>query len=255
MGYVTPAIFFPFSVSALKQIHHKPEQRNPLFTIRNERIYAERRRIVNHVYSMTNVVRAEAGVNTCLDVFRRRMHELATSGQPADLSVWVRWYAFDVVGELFFSRQFGFLETKGDPKGWIRAGDTLSLVFTLLAFSPAWVRPVIFLLTVMVPKMLKGVKTLGTMEVAAEECIRERRELLEKSGGVMERADMLASFIRIMEEKGAEVDYGPVEVKSEIHTALCVALTLFFRVRMDLHRTESSAQTRHLPPSQQFCTS
>ena len=176
---------------------------------------------------MTNVVRAEPGVNACLDIFRRRMHELAASGQPTDLSVWVRWYAFDVVGELFFSRQFGFLETKGDPKGWIQAGDTLSLVFTLLAFSPAWARPVILLLSAMVPKVLKGVKSLGTMEVAAEECIRERRELLEKSGGVMERVDMLASFIKIMEEKGTQVDYGPVEVKSEIHTALCVAPTPF----------------------------
>ncbi len=204
---------------------------------------------------MTNVVRAESGVNTCLNVFWRRMHELAASDHPADLSVWVRWYAFDVVGELFFSRQFGFLETKGDPKGWIQAGDTLSLVFTLLAFAPAWARPVIFLLTGIVPKVLKGVKSLGTMEVAAEECIKERRELLEKGWGVMERVDMLASFIKIMEERGAEVDYGPVEVKSEIHTALCVAPTPFFELNLTDIGPESSAQIRHPLPSQQSYTS
>ena len=175
---------------------------------------------------MSLVVRAEAGIDACLDTLDVQLRELAASPSPvADVSVWVRWYAFDVIGELFFSRPFGFLASRRDVGGWIQAGDTLSLIFTMLGFSPPWARPLLYVASALVPKVLRGVRSLGTMETAAEECIRQRREAMEKEGGGGGgRVDMLASFIRIMEEKGMEVDYGPVEVKSEIHTALWVAL-------------------------------
>ncbi len=35
-----------------------------------------------------------------------------------------------------------------------------------------------------------------------------------------EREDMLGRVLKIFKENGHEVDYGPVEVKAEVHTAL-----------------------------------
>jgi hypothetical protein len=52
--------------------------------------------------------------------FLKRLDELfAETGKECDLGEWLQWYAFDVIGEITFSRRLGFLEQGSDVNDMI----------------------------------------------------------------------------------------------------------------------------------------
>lgn len=66
-------------------------------------------------YSLSTVKEFEALVDSTTAVFLSRLDELfANTGKVCDLGVWLQWYAFDVIGELTFSKRLGFLENAED---------------------------------------------------------------------------------------------------------------------------------------------
>lgn len=225
-----------------------------LFSAKDEQFHASRRRIVSHIYSMSNVVRSEHSIDLCSRVLLGAMRETAENGAPTNIAVWIRWYSFDIIGELFFSRRFGFLEKREDRNGWIRAVDQLDGLMTLLGVAPPYARRFILRLGICVPSISKAVDALGMFGVAAERCIAERQHSPWNS------EDMLAGIIKIMDQKGSQVDFGPVEVKSEIHTALFVSPfspdpPSPYRSNLTvLTRLGSPGRTRHRQQSRQFCT-
>ncbi|KAG9767418.1 hypothetical protein KCU88_g7459, partial [Aureobasidium melanogenum] len=73
-----------------------------MFTCVNDKVHAERRRIINHVYTLSNVLRSEEYIDKCTELFLERMAEYQDGKKPFDLGRWVQMYAFDVVGELYF---------------------------------------------------------------------------------------------------------------------------------------------------------
>lgn len=74
---------------------------------------------------MTNIVRLERSIDTCIEMLTERLTECAEAKESVDLATWVQWYAFDVIGKLFFSRTFGFIQHAHDHAGYIRALDLL----------------------------------------------------------------------------------------------------------------------------------
>lgn len=67
---------------------------------------------------MTALLSFEPYVDTASEVFCRELTDrFATTGQSFDLGVWLQMYAFDVIGELTFSRRLGFLESGTDVNG------------------------------------------------------------------------------------------------------------------------------------------
>jgi hypothetical protein len=83
------------------------------------------RRNIATAYSMTSLVGLEQFVDSTLKVFMGRLEELSVApdtdvssrGSPVNMVKWFQWYVFDVIGELSFSRRFGFLDTKSDVGG------------------------------------------------------------------------------------------------------------------------------------------
>jgi cytochrome P450 len=63
----------------------------------------------------------EPFVENCLKLLLQRLHELSASGQPVEMSDWLQYYAFDVIGEITFSTRLGFLEKGEDQNGLIYA--------------------------------------------------------------------------------------------------------------------------------------
>lgn len=61
------------------------------FAVRNERLHSERRRIVNHVYSMSHVLTFEHCIDACSALFVTRMGEFADAQAGVDLGVWLQW--------------------------------------------------------------------------------------------------------------------------------------------------------------------
>jgi cytochrome P450 len=76
---------------------------------------------------MSTLVEFEPFVDSTTQLFLSRIEELYTSshsGEPAltcNLGKWLQYYAFDVIGELTFSKRFGFLDQGGDVDNIIAA--------------------------------------------------------------------------------------------------------------------------------------
>jgi len=60
------------------------------FTAVSDKVHAERRRIVNPVYSLSNVLESEAYIDKCSELFIRRLGEYADGAKPLNLGEWVQ---------------------------------------------------------------------------------------------------------------------------------------------------------------------
>lgn len=70
------------------------------------------------IYSMSNVVSFEPYVDSTISVFFDRLDQLfVQTGGVCDLGVWLQMFAFDVMGEITFSKRLGFLERAEDVDG------------------------------------------------------------------------------------------------------------------------------------------
>lgn len=61
------------------------------FSGTDEQLHSERRRIVNHVYSLSNVLQFETFIDRCSELFMTRLGELADGVQVIDLGEWLQW--------------------------------------------------------------------------------------------------------------------------------------------------------------------
>ena len=86
---------------------------------------------------MSTLVEFEPFVDSTTELFLSRLAELyipSDSARPAvicDLGKWLQYYAFDVIGELTFSKRFGFLDQGGDVSGIIASFRNADYVITL----------------------------------------------------------------------------------------------------------------------------
>ncbi|KAH7371279.1 cytochrome P450 [Pyrenochaeta sp. MPI-SDFR-AT-0127] len=189
-----------------------------LFTNLDEKQHAQRRRIVNNVYSMSNIIQMEKRIDDCVEVIVQKFTECAAKGSAIDMAAWAKWYAFDIIGELFFSSMFGFMKGAHDHEGYIEALNLLLPFNTLTCILPAYMRSIFRLGSTILPRASKAFKAAKHLENAADMCIAERQGFLDS--GDIERKDMLQSFIDIMHEKGEAKDFGETEVKVEVFGAL-----------------------------------
>lgn len=83
-----------------------------LFAERDEGIHAGQRRLVSSAYSMSSLMDLEEYVNDVVNVFMAKMKEM--QGQTVDMGKWTQLFAFDVIGEVTFSKRFGFLDSGED---------------------------------------------------------------------------------------------------------------------------------------------
>lgn len=83
-----------------------------LFTARNPAYHKALKSPVAQLFSMTNMRNYEPHADECTAIFIKSMESL--EGQAVDLSIWLQWYAFDVIGNITFQRRFGFMEQRRD---------------------------------------------------------------------------------------------------------------------------------------------
>ena len=69
-------------------------------------------------YSLSMIKEFEPLLDSTTAVFLSRLDELfASTGKVCDLGKWLQYYAFDVIGEMTFSKRLGFLEKGQDVEG------------------------------------------------------------------------------------------------------------------------------------------
>ncbi|CAK7233233.1 hypothetical protein SEUCBS140593_008533 [Sporothrix eucalyptigena] len=90
-----------------------------LFNTQDEALHRALKRPIAGIYSMTNLVSFEPYVDTTIRIFLQRMEEQQAKQPTVNLGAWLQFFAFDVMGEITFSRRFGFLDTASDVDGII----------------------------------------------------------------------------------------------------------------------------------------
>lgn len=191
------------------------------FSVTNEREHAARRRIVNHVYSMSNVLKSEPYIDRCSALFMQKLTSFSDRDQPIDLGQWLQMYAFDVIGELYFGRMFGFMDTGGDYQSLIHSLDVLNPVMASMAVSATYARTAIVLSAITSKSVRIALKGIDHVTMTAKACVKERLEqILASDGYAVPRHDLLQQLIGIMQERGEKIDFGISEIEYEAYVAL-----------------------------------
>ncbi|KAF9893433.1 hypothetical protein FE257_010745 [Aspergillus nanangensis] len=78
-------------------------------------------------FSLSNIAKTEPYIDTVLQLFQTRLNELSDSATPVEFQNWFSFFAFDVLGEVTFSKSFGFVQSGTDIRNAI--ANTGSLVY------------------------------------------------------------------------------------------------------------------------------
>ncbi|KAJ6149758.1 hypothetical protein N7471_000957 [Penicillium samsonianum] len=92
-----------------------------LFTTTDEVFHAAIKRPVSSAYSMSTLTEFEPFVDKTIYTLFGKLDEFAAEAKVCDIAAWLQYYAFDVIGELTFSKPLGFLEKGNDIDGIIVA--------------------------------------------------------------------------------------------------------------------------------------
>lgn len=93
-----------------------------LVAMTDEAEQSRSRRPVAHAYSLSTMVEYEGLVDSTIALFLSRLDtEYADTGKTFDLGLWLQFFAFDVIGELTFSKRLGFLANGSDVENIMRS--------------------------------------------------------------------------------------------------------------------------------------
>lgn len=188
------------------------------FTCTDERVHSQYRRIVNPVYTLSNVLKSEEYLDGCINLFIERLGEYADVQKAIDLGHWLQMFAFDVIGEIFFGRMFGFMEESHDHESLIASLDTLMPPLCVMAIAPVYLRPFILISSLFIPGARKSGKAVGIIEEKARICVAERLGHIQD--GLELRNDLLSHLLQIRDEKGEKINFSTNEVILESWIAI-----------------------------------
>jgi len=99
-----------------------------LFSSTDEDYHAKYRRCVSSAFAMSSLVGYEPLIDSTTDAFIEQTRQrYCTPARVCDFSRWLQFFAFDVVGELTWSKRLGFLERDEDVDGIVEfVGDFLT---------------------------------------------------------------------------------------------------------------------------------
>ncbi|KNG89231.1 cytochrome P450 [Aspergillus nomiae NRRL 13137] len=178
--------------------------------------HGERRRIVSHVYTMTSILQSEKYIEKCIDIWLEKLGEMADNKKSFDLWIWTRMYAYDVIGELYFSKMFGFLQAGGDHLGYIDATEDLVPVQFLAANMPTYVRGLFMLTGFLFPKVRRALGALENLTDATNKMLKDHLATLQSdSESESQRQDILSKLLEISHKRGEELDFVLDDVKME----------------------------------------
>ncbi|GME65169.1 Pisatin demethylase [Neofusicoccum parvum] len=182
------------------------------FTQLDEKKHTFRRRMIQHIFTFKTVLENEKYMDTVTDLFMQRMGDLADKGAVFDISEWVHWYTFDIIGELFFGRMFGFLRESKDIGGYIAAVDIILPHAIRAAVLPKALRPLQILLFPFSARFRHGVSVFNALTAVSKRLVDDR---VAAGKG---RPDMLEKLLDVARTKAPAFDMS--DVYTESYTAI-----------------------------------
>ena len=128
-------------------------------------------------------------------------------------------YAFDVIGELYLGKMFGFLQKNHDHGGWIHSLDLLMPFLCLCAVAPASARPLILASSLFVPGSFKALKAAEHIGISARSYVARRFDEGTRLGS-RKRTDMLQQLYDVHLEKGDKLDFHMGDIEQEAYVGL-----------------------------------
>lgn len=106
------------------------------------RRHIEKNKNIMNGYSISSLLRSEQHIDKCIALMCERFEAFADAGKKMAPNKWFVFMSFDVLGEMTFSRAFGFLEKGYDIGGAIKNTADLALYIALMGFLP-WVHKIL----------------------------------------------------------------------------------------------------------------
>lgn len=89
-----------------------------LFSTTNNDFHMQFRRCVNSAFAMSALVQYEPFVDNTTKLFLKQTERLyIDKPETCDFTRWLQFYAFDVIGEITYSKRHGFIERNEDVDG------------------------------------------------------------------------------------------------------------------------------------------
>lgn len=128
-------------------------------------------RSVGPAYSANYLLKSEDHIDEVVVKLLRWMDGYAADHKPMDLDHYLAYTAFDTVGELFFSRSFGFIDQGRDIGGSLAAAKSVQAMGTMLGYFH-W----LFYLLVNPFTTWLGCLPLGYMYNTTMQAVKERQK-------------------------------------------------------------------------------
>ncbi|KIW64809.1 hypothetical protein PV04_09717 [Phialophora macrospora] len=122
--YALNAGFVKSGFYPVQQTIAKGRRLYTMFSTTDEKFHAKLRRAVSNAYAMSTLVQFEPLVDSTtlafLDQLEQKFADKAGLEGICDFSTWLQFYAFDVIGELTYSKRLGFVDRGEDVDGIIK---------------------------------------------------------------------------------------------------------------------------------------
>lgn len=116
-----------------------PKHAPDIFTEVREWKHAQMKRFAVTPYSLASMQKRAAEIETMERLLIEKINAYAARSKTVcDLGSLLHYFAFDVLGEVAFSRRFGFLDTETDVEGQIKAIDDVQWYDGIVGQIPWW---------------------------------------------------------------------------------------------------------------------
>jgi cytochrome P450 len=108
-----------------------------LVAMTDESDHARTKRVIAHAYSLSTLVEYEPLVDSTIGVLLENLStRYVKTGTTCDFGQYLQYFAFDVIGELTFTKRLGFMEQNEDVDGIIAAIGSNFRYFSVLGQMP-----------------------------------------------------------------------------------------------------------------------
>ncbi|ESZ92255.1 cytochrome P450 [Sclerotinia borealis F-4128] len=156
-----------------------------LLSMRDEKEYARQKKMIHHAYSLSSLTEYEPLVNgiilKLMDQFKVKSDK--QNNKSVDLSVWLRYYTSDVIMQLSFGNNLGFVEQGKDIANYMKELDKL-LDLAAIALTMPWLGWVIkhSPLVTMIRKESTTFPEFSRQQIGEHIAENKKRQLNQQSG-------------------------------------------------------------------------
>lgn len=130
-----------------------------------------------------------------IQVFDKKLRVIARNKEPLDASVWITWFAADIIGQLAFGQPFGLLESESDSNNLMEALDKNIYLAVIQGMLPYRIGMMVRSILVSLTPILGASSGTGHLRQFTVKSVKMRADRIaerEKEGGSEnERKDML----------------------------------------------------------------